>query len=308
MLPGPAMRSLCLGALLTLLTPACVFDLAPLETASGTAGSGGGCPAGTSDADEDASNGCELALPLGGAGLALWLRADQGVERTPDQQVSGWRDLSGRKFHTFYRTSNDCPAAPTLTTGEIGSLPTVSFGGNSCLEDVTARTVAFDQGLSVAVVEVIRASTDYGLFFEMYGQDGLYLGRNGNSDRFVAGVTHAADKDGQGKLSSTTLSALPVLTSQPTLFVFTLDPEGLPALRRNGEPVAIEQLVDGVATTRSPRPRSGDYHLALGSNASQSALLDGALGEVMVFERVLTPSEISSLEASLQQRWACCSP
>jgi hypothetical protein len=71
------------------------------------------------------------------------------------------------------------------------------------------------------------------------------------------------------------------------------------ALRRNGILLKEDQFPLPVV---KPRERVFLGH----TEYAACATLKGRIGEVLLYSRGLSPSELSKVEAHLQQKWACC--
>jgi hypothetical protein len=96
----------------------------------------------------------------GGLTLVNWSKAD-ALSLSNNDPVSSWTDSSGNGFHL----ANTLTARPTYMTGQINSLPAVSFdGSNDFLRNSAVSFSATRSSLAVAMVVCLTTNKTYNGF------------------------------------------------------------------------------------------------------------------------------------------------
>ncbi len=199
--------------------------------------------------------------------------------------VSQWDDKSDNERHVTQGTGSKQPATNSTT---INGLNSIDFDG-------TADAMAFSS--------VVTAS-DWTVFTILDIVD------NGSVSQALMGsfsspveILKIAQYNGTNKLGFTETGASPVDGAS------TIDsPYGTPALvswRRSGNDV----IMKSGATEDTLARVDPDLHLDyLGSFNGTSDLTKGGIGEVLVYDRLLTTNEITAVETYLQDKWGLPNP
>ncbi len=212
------------------------------------------------------------------ASLAMWFRADVGLNFSGGAQVEEWEDLSGNGFTVANQTFS---RHPRRVSGAINDKPALEFSGNQELR-TAASHVALDEATIFAVVEngeathrgqILSNCTDGGNNqFRFDGSaTGLYF--YGEQNGLDEAITVAAP--------TTSFQVLTVLVSNSQLRV-----------RQNGQ----EQASVAVST-------SGTWNFGQIGARCSSERLEGQIAEIMVYGKVLSDGEIDEVEAYLNARY-----
>jgi hypothetical protein len=255
---------------------------------------GGGCPATTGIVLDPADAG----LPA--QGLRLWLRPDLAVATVGDAGVSicRWEDLTGHGLHFVPSTATP----PTLSASGLRGRPsvTISSAGRSLVRgDVLG--LAPTSGRTVAVLSLNRDLTRrYEAFFQgLTGSPGTYLGLDTNTFN-TAGAREGVYITGNAFDADLATAAI---ARTHVLSISTMAPG-------TAVPAALTYTVDGVvrALSSTPDPGSGVIQSFLGANFTALGRAAGGftgaeLGDVLVWDRALTPAERAQVEAYFSARY-----
>jgi hypothetical protein len=239
---------------------------------------------------------CQITTPketIPTIGLALWLRADRGVNVGPSEAVCLWCDLSGSghdmlAFGVPIRLPSAAGGQPAVQSGagayvgrgDLLNIPTTAgrtFVAVSRLRTLSARTQPIGQGQG--------------------GTPGTYVQIDANTfstpgARFGVYVTNNA------------YSANTLTSTQATLHVMRLDSlqAGVPVLSEleyfvNGSAQLLTRTNGGLGNTNIESFANANY-TAVGTSASLHEI-----SEVLVYDRALTEPERAQLEAYLSARY-----
>ena len=207
---------------------------------------------------------------LGASGLALWLRADTGVEVDPDGYIRSWRDQSGADRDA--KTSEfDAYDHATVVPGAANGHPVVKTVNG---EDLALARGLSGQGESFVVLRLAkRESADYEILCGC-----SYLSRTGK----IAGSYSVAGSNGTQYRN---FSLVPSVALEK-FHLFNVSAGDAFVVRTNG----AEQFRDGGPGC------SFDY-------STLSANLDIEIAEVLAFDHALTDVERRSVEKYLFERY-----
>lgn len=222
------------------------------------------------------------------AGLALWLKADAGTFQssggsaaTSDADPVGeWQDQSGNARHLTQATGS---VKPTLRLAVQNGLPVIRFDGTDDFLEIPDFLTGFT---AAEIFVVVKADADPAADA---GTSGLWLLGTGNThypwtngtifDSFGSGAQQATDNP------ATTLAQFNVYNVSSASGAWTN--------RLNG----AEIFTTGTNTVSFPSgPR-------LGISAASAHWFDGDVGELVLYDSVLSAGNRSSVLAYLQARW-----
>lgn len=234
------------------------------------------------------------------SGLKLWLDASDSSSYTLATGVSEWRDKSGNG-HAY-----------TQAVGANQPLVVAGPGGRNCLD--------FDGGND----RLIGGASTLGLLRNVTGCT-VYVARKADTNNATRGVinwaqsTSATRRLGMGFTSTAYRSdnffvdtnqgqVLPNYTATPATvwevqsvrIICGTNPGGYQRL--NGSDVASANWIS-TAPSASSDTDSFDAHVGFAVIAGSPAYWDGLIGEVLMWQRVLTATELSAIDAYLSARW-----
>jgi hypothetical protein len=284
--------------------------LAALVATSGGLAACGAVTPQTGDARNDASVGTDdAAVPITDAsfdvtendanadgapavpsdGLALWLRSDLGITVDPTSRaVVRWADQSPNHRDATHELVGSGPYVDTAWPGRPGA-PVVYFPGPG--PEPPVANMALDLGFLAGAggFVLFLATSGGGLVLNAGAPPGACCGSAGARVQLDIGSSVTLDR-ACGSVTT------PVASSQPVLTRVTYSPStALYGLAINGGPVH-DDAAESCAGAAAPR--------ALDVNATLGTVFGGRVAEVIAFDRVLTPTEISSVESYLRGRWA----
>lgn len=230
-------------------------------------------------------------LPTDLSGLVLWLRADTIADRLDGDTVQTWKDESGQGNHMTQATA---AKRPIYKTGIVNGKPVVRFDG---ADDVLAAgdVIEGTSGLSIfAVVKVTAAegskaiiskgqhvASESGWSFHESGVDGDLVFRGGEAGN---GFVWIQQRD-FGSWGSTfhLLGAI----YEPS---FQQLREASTALGADGSDADVHD--------------ANAIVLRIGNVVFENSPLPGDIGEIIVYDRRVIASEVTSLETYLATGWA----
>ena len=230
-----------------------------------------------------------LALPVQ-TNLAMWLRADSGVIKRGgtnaavlDDPVQGWQDLSSNALNLSQATLT---YQPLYKPTGMNNLPGVTFDG---IDDVmTGSDALLPLGKADRTVVMVAK---WNMFVAAYG--GMSWGSNTTNAVFGmvkwSGTTPPATVQGW---AFDYASSYVLTVNTPVLWVVTLS-GGLLSQRINRTSV-MSNVVSSQNTISA--------NFRMGAETNASGFQGITFSEVVVFNRALTPTEITQME-SYAARW-----
>jgi hypothetical protein len=249
--------------------------------------------------------------------LQMWLRADAGVE-THDYSESGgdtadvsaWRDQSGQGNDVSQTTIANMPE---LVANGLNGNPVVRFSGEGQTPTSASPDKEFLRGYLTASLNLNRAtvlaigsfdSPDRLGFLEL----GPLAGNHGYSPFNRGNTTELFSHhwDGDGSSTSRLQNNAGNLDTAHHLFTSTVDKSsGSLDLFLDG--VDIGAAISGGAN--SVVPMDGATHVTVGARQGGAIWwLGGDVGEILVFDEVLSPDELAGLHHILGSRWGIGTP
>ncbi len=227
--------------------------------------------------------GAASGVSIPPSGLKLWLRADAGVTSSGGL-VSAWADQSGNGNDASQGTAT---YQPTVVSNSLNGLPVIHFDGNYNMMVLPTST---DLGIQSSPYEffiVARPTADatYGhVYFLLsggsYEQFEYHLVSTGNA-RFIPNSGNYLDKSGDY-----TDGAAHIFAGRAS---------------STGGSVRVDG-VDGAVFT-SDLTSSDTGNLCLGARQFSTFFFNGDIAEVIVYNRVLSPSERTQVEQYLATRY-----
>lgn len=214
-----------------------------------------------------------ITNPLDISGLQIWYDGqDSSSMSLTGDNLTVWNDKSGNVNHL-----DSVVGAPAINAFTINNNQAVNF----TLSDLFHRSsvVSFSQPLTVIVkAQVHVVSGNNHLVAVAY--DGVL--RIGNSGQVNASL-------------GTVLSSANALVSSDTPYTFINKFDGINS----------EILLDGVSVASGDANTRSISEVTLGGFSSASANVgEGLIGEVIIYDKLLTPIEIADITAYLDARWA----
>lgn len=225
--------------------------------------------------------------PLGIAGgksnLSLWLDAQSSsyVTRDSSDLVSQWTDKSGNNNH-FTSAGGD---RPTWTQNQINGKPSVFFDGT---QKLTGGSGLYGISASANTMCLVsRRATETGAYEVMYSGD------NGTTARYymaypsTAGFLEFKNRNGAAGTVFDTLTA----TNPAKVIGY-----------RSGTTQGI--IVNG--KTAVPNNNGTDYtatNVTIGSLSNDTVPFIGDLCELLIYNRLLTATEIDIIEKYFDNKW-----
>ena len=211
------------------------------------------------------------------SGLVLQLRADAAVVAGSNGAVSEWLDQSGNGNNA---TQPQSSVQPTLVPNQINGLPSLSFNGQNSLILPYNMMQNASAGEIIGVVQVDNVPTNSSTLWNFgtgYGTD--YYGTL-HFDDFGTSDTTAVQVETEGQIS------------QYYIYDTSIDAAGTSIYRYNG----------AALWTRTGLPVGFQAYPDLGGYGNGSLI--GNIAEVIVFNRVLTDAERTSVAQYLLGKYA----
>ena len=226
-------------------------------------------------------------------GLITWLRADTGVALDGSGNVSTWADLSGTGHHA---TQSTAAARPHLNANALNGAPGLAFDGTASFLSIPSALGAFGGGVTMMVVAKPTAVVNYARILDFgngQGVNNLILCRKG--------TTNTVNWIAIAPAGSVTLDGTDLLTlSQYKLF----------AGAQNA--TTAQLFVNGTLTASglgmAPAAVPLSSNLIGKSNWAGDPFFQGEIAEILVYDRVLSPTERRAIEIYVNQRYHLVTP
>jgi hypothetical protein len=247
----------------------------------------------------DAGTATAVAAPDTLPGLAFWLRADDAVTDAAGS-VMVWTDRSVTKRKSVI--ARTICSAPKLGVSQNGH-PTVHFGPGECAL-FGSGPQDWQNGLTaVAVYRTDASPTLQPISGSLFGQSGsasVYeIARNGGSLSLRNTISNWKQTAGPDCFTAEEWHQLAVRLGSAG--------ETVRDLRRDNVPIAGTGSVFSVAV-----PPGGYSNFIVGRRAGgivaetpiTPGSFNGSIAELVLYERALSESELTTVQAYLKQRWA----
>lgn len=219
---------------------------------------------------------------------ALWLDAsDSSTITTVSGAVSQWNDKSANANHVTQSTSS---ARPTLNTGSLNGLNTLSFNGNQILNSIKNAPIVGNAAFSIYCV--YRKSVASAGSFMGGGNSGNSLGAYGFYDDGTSSVWAFAGAQG---FYTTSIPINSWLISG-----FSKSPG--PINTTSNAYVNGVNAASGTATTGTPNITQAILRVGQWSNLTTNRL-NGNMAELIVIAASTIDSERQKIEGYLAWKW-----
>jgi hypothetical protein len=257
--------------------------------ASGGAGAGGAPVTGHggSSGNAGAAGGVDQPL-IPQLGLALWLRADLGVQQLGGL-VQTWQDQSGNQMNAAQTGANVRPQY--LATG-LNGLPTLKFDGQSNFLKLPDGFADFSHGLAGFMVAHPTASDCSSAVELSNGSEieDIAFGLWQNKWTYEVEVPYI--QNGNVDLLAPTLYAV---NHRPAVAMVNAAAD----LRINGSLLqAMDMPLPSVPDSKARQNNFIGHTLYSGCN-----YFEGTISEIILYQRVMTANEVKAIESYLSQHW-----
>ena len=224
------------------------------------------------------------------SGLALWLDATDSTTTIADQGISTWNDKSGFGRNFSQSTGNNQPTVSTLNGKRA-----LSFNGTSAQMTLTGVACsALVDATGAASFVVFRPSSD--TTYSVLTLEGL--SNTQHRDRFSDGNAYTATfrvprAAGiiNGSMPTNTAAILTHHVVQPVAHI----------IRINRAQVRSDSLVSATTFTSWRAQGTGTHRIGVG--ADQLDFFSGVIGEILIYGRGMTESEVQRVENYLAGKW-----
>jgi hypothetical protein len=235
------------------------------------------------------------AIPTSIPGLVQWLDASDtaGLFQDPSgaspvtstgQPVGYWRDKSGAGNHT--RPPGPAVHSPTYSASLIGTKPAIDFSNSSRMV-----SAAFAKSADVTLFWVGTVTSGISRWGTLWGHFA-----NHDNDVQLRNTAGSADINWHTN-NDNSICQLPYSASNPVLYYATM---------AAGTEMFLSMTSLGQTTEKSASMRRswtpGDAPIYVaGSEIGEN--FNGYIGEIIYYQRVLTPPEIASVVSYLRPKW-----
>lgn len=226
------------------------------------------------------------------SGLKLWLKSDVGVFQVFNtlvpsvnngDPVGKWRDQSGNVNDLLQPTAG---SRPTYRTNAINGRPAIRGDGT---DDSLTKSFTLDQPFHVFMVAKLLGITQYDSFFSgAQGTDAVMLLTNDGSI-------------GSGIPTASTSYFMYMDLPGPTKDVFVAPPTYIIECQYNGASSKMS-LNNGAYSTGNVGGNTA-AGFTLFTDAENAYHQNSDIGEVLVYNRILSAGEIATAQAYLNGRW-----
>lgn len=231
---------------------------------------------------------------------ALWLdAADTSTITASSGAVSEWRDKSGNSRHVSQATSSKQPSTGTRTQN---GLNLIDFDGSDDLLVTGASAPNFASGITIFVVEIhdTFGTNDRGRIVDvtngpvyyLYGIDGV------NVQSFVTNQSGS-----NGRESTLYANTSGVFRQSSVRWWGATDTYTI-----NHRSQRLPNNGSTIGTNASVASTSGQVIQIGGRASANDRNFDGAIGELIIFNRGLSLDEVQRVEQYLEAKWNSASP
>lgn len=259
--------------------------------AAGDESEGGSPPmGGKSPLGGNAGNGgatVVVAPPIPLEGLELWLRADDGISET-NGVVSQWKDGSGKQHHG---AQTALAARPKLVSNALSGKPALVFDGVDDFLELPALEADISGGVSMFLAFQQDEVGECGAWFEASN------GREIQELHFGDWQSSVIYEIAESWLNDT---SHPLLLTKPQITAAIHQQDQLVKVRSNGS------LVGQGMVTLPATHMARQYVYVAKTLYNNCKFFKGRIGEILLYSRPVSTSELLDIEDYLQSKWACC--
>jgi alpha-tubulin suppressor-like RCC1 family protein len=223
-------------------------------------------------------------------GLGLWLKSEAGVTQDGSGNVSLWADQGVNHNDVSQTTTGEYPV---FATNQVNGKPVLTFNGSQYLAANDASTLDPSNITMIVVGQYSASSNNYGSFISKTTSseqiDGYGMGILGGP------VGGWVDNYSSGAAQGT------VVSGQYGTMSFTYDQSNV-IFRLNGQTLATEPYTSAINNV------SGVPLLIGTTDTSFYYPLTGSIAEVLIYDRVLSSSELQEVEVYLADKYGLYNP
>ncbi len=235
------------------------------------------------------------------AGLALWLRADEGTNTTTDgATVSAWADQStvGRDASSV-GLGGASLVNPTYEVNEINFNPGIRIYDVSSSNNVFLRTTGGnDVADNMSIFSVYKSGSTDGTANSMTGSPAIVGADTGGDEDYGLGL--------QGGRPYFNAASTNTFTAQSTSQYVSNVPHILGATRAlsGSANIYVDSNLDGTGTSDASS-LTGSFAFGIGNHniPNTGAQFDGVIGEAIVFSSVLSSEDRNKVESYLAVKY-----
>lgn len=227
------------------------------------------------------------------SGLQGWYRADLGVIKDSNNNVSQWTDLTGNGFHVVQSATPSLQPTWSSSVTALYGKPGVQFNGSAVLSTSAAVNVEAGSSDQTVIAVVVPGSTQqaYSSIVDLSADasEGFVLGEQGTQTNQYVLWWMPSSLSGWQSSPSVTASA-----GQPQII----------AVSKSG--ASASSYLNGVVQRTGSAPATivtPIAKLAVGNRVSATYGFNGQVGEVLVYNRALSASELQQVETQLASRY-----
>lgn len=244
-------------------------------------------------------------IPPPVSGYKLWLDASDTSSITASGgDVSQWNDKSGNASNFTQGTGANQPKTGTRT---LNSLNLIDFDGSNDFMSVPSSTALFNYlhnstGATVFVVGIVDDTATNKVFFG-----------NNNGGSANIGILYfatSAEKtntfitNGNSGLATVSNADANTLVAGNGFYLTNIiDPNNATAANRSKEALNNGSYITNNTLTNAPSASDATINMCIGGTDTGGAPLDGALGEIIFYEGILSQPNIDLVESYLATKW-----
>ena len=222
------------------------------------------------------------SIPM--TGMIAWYKADVGVTVVGGSKVSQWADQSGNGFDLIAPSEKE-PDAVGITLNSINVPNTVTNYSDKQL--ITAGSITSPGATGTIFIVAAQYAGDgfYGRFIDSVYSDNYHFSRNATLSQVLGG---AATVDAPyGAIMD---------AADDTFYTFRIEFDGtVSTITRNGT-VTSDPYTNGTPGAAQP--------LSMFTATGGAFPGKKAIAELIIYDDVLAPSDITAIESYLQTKWA----
>ena len=233
------------------------------------------------------------------SGLTVWLKADAGITKDGSNLVSDWTDQSGNGNNFSQSTAGN---KPTYTASAQNGLPAIVFDGtNDYLTTAATVTLGNYSTFVVASRSVWANLSNSGIWghnFAAAGTAGRAFGVVGgafnwwqNNELFSCGNGYGASQ------TPYAVGPLGTLTNNSYHLISAGNGTANSFARKDKTSIA-RATTNAACTSSATRISLGTWYLAASSD-----FWSGGIAEVLIYNSVLSSTDIASVENYLRNKW-----
>ncbi len=253
-----------------------------------------GCPVQTVAPSDATAEG----LPA--SGLVLWLRADRGVSTFDGGAVCHWQDVSGGN-HPF--VSSQDASTPSLAPNGLSNKPAISVvGTNQWLVRGDVEGIAPSSARTLIAFGKVADKTTRFAYLNQgdFSTNNIYFGLDQNT------FQSSGSREGV-YMTGNAFDSNAVTDGGPHTHIYSASTMA----RDSGVPGVLTYTVDDVTTTltHTPGGNGKDVVLDFASanrttiGSAQPGFAGGLIGEILLYNRELTPVERTAVNAYFKKRY-----